>query len=154
MKFMKKELQRLNCTDEEISLIMQYQKKFPILNDGEDIGGLCINARDFWKQLNENVLNNTKFVDWANKNIVTQNYTIDEYEEFYEKDGVRFKTNGETSQELSANGVTKNYMLSVNMAKDIAMYTGAMPRANSILKSNSKMIRKYFLLMGKNRKRQ
>ena len=51
MKFMKKELQRLNCTDEEISLIMQYQKKFPILNDGEDIGGLCINARDFWKTI-------------------------------------------------------------------------------------------------------
>lgn len=32
-KFSKKELQRLGCTEEEINLIMTYQRKFPILKN-------------------------------------------------------------------------------------------------------------------------
>lgn len=147
MKFNKKELQRLNCNDEEISLIMEYQKKLPILSENEDINSLCVNAKDLWTQLNNGADVSTKFQHWAKKNIVEQNYTSSEYEEFYENSDGVFKNTVESKAQLSRMGVTKNYMLSVNMAKDIAMYTGAMPRANDILKHNSKMVRKYFLLM-------
>ena len=55
MKFTKKELQRLNCNDEEIALVMEYQRKLPILCDNEGIEGLCINARTLWKQLNSGI---------------------------------------------------------------------------------------------------
>lgn len=83
------------------------------------------------------------------KNITNQSYTVGEYEEFYEKDGRRLETKGSYYQEMGLKGVSKNYMLSLNMAKEISMYTGAMPRANEVLKKNSKMVRRYFVLMEK-----
>lgn len=49
--FTKKELVRLSCTDDEIKLVMQYQKKLPILVENENTDEFCINAKDLHKQL-------------------------------------------------------------------------------------------------------
>ena len=35
-KFTRKELERLKCTEEEISIILEYQKRFPIILDNEN----------------------------------------------------------------------------------------------------------------------
>ena len=44
-KFTKKELQRLKCTDDEIELVMEYQKRFPIILYNEDnMKKFCIDA--------------------------------------------------------------------------------------------------------------
>lgn len=51
-KFSIKELERLNCSEEEISLIIKYQKRFPIIWDNEDnIEKFCINAKDLYKEI-------------------------------------------------------------------------------------------------------
>lgn len=51
-KFSRKELERLNCSEEEILLIMKYQKRFPIILDNEDnIEKFCINAKDLYKEI-------------------------------------------------------------------------------------------------------
>ena len=51
-KFTKKELQRLKCTDKEIELVMEYQRRFPIILDNEDnIEKFCIDARELYKNI-------------------------------------------------------------------------------------------------------
>ena len=51
-KFTRKELQRICCNDDEIKLIMDYQKRFPIILDNEDnIEKFCIDARQLWEEL-------------------------------------------------------------------------------------------------------
>ena len=52
-KFSRKELQRLGCTDDEIKLVMEYQRRFPIIlqviakqvrNLDTTQGRVCVNA--------------------------------------------------------------------------------------------------------------
>lgn len=51
-KFTRKELQRICCNDDEIKLIMDYQKRFPIILDNEDnIEKFYIDARQLWEEL-------------------------------------------------------------------------------------------------------
>ena len=51
-KFSRKELQRLGCSEEEIDLVMKYQKKFPIILDNEDnMEKFCIDAKKLWNEL-------------------------------------------------------------------------------------------------------
>ena len=51
-KFSKKELERLGCSEEEVTLVMKCQKKFPIILDNEsDTKGFCIDARVLHEQL-------------------------------------------------------------------------------------------------------
>lgn len=147
-KFSKRQLMdQCGFTIEETQVILDYQKKLPILVENDD--GIVIRARDLFNQLNGNNTK-TKFVDWAKYNILKQDYSVSkDYEEFYEKDGVRFETNGESSQKLSSMGVRKNYYLSVDFAKEIAMFCGASLHVNKELKENSKLARKYFILMEK-----
>ena len=151
-KFTKKQLlDQCGFSAEEAKIIMDYQKKLPILVENEE--GLTVCARDLFEQLNGKDTK-TKFTDWAKNNIVNQDYSASkDYEEFYEKDGVRFETNGETVQKLSSMGVRKNYLLTVDFAKEIAMYCGSSSHASKKLKENSKLARKYFILMEKAVKR-
>jgi phage anti-repressor protein len=152
-KFTKRQLlDQCGFTTDETQIILDYQKKLPILlKDNTD--ALSTNARDLFTQLNGNNTK-TKFTDWAKYNIVKQDYLIGtDYEEFYEKDGVRFETNGESAQKLSSMGVRKNYLLSIELAKEIAMFCGAALHAGKELKENSRLTRKYFILMEKAVKR-
>lgn len=149
MKFTKEDLLKLNCTDEEISLIIEYQEDFPVLSENENLDGLCIDARKLWKQLNKGVHTATQFTNWAEKNIVNQDPFLGGYKVFYEKDNLSFSPGNRNTWQLSRLGVSKNYLISVKMAEHIAMHTGAMPRSNKILKKNSKTVRQYFLVMKK-----
>lgn len=151
-KFNKRQLlNQCGFTAEEVQIILDYQKKLPVLSQVND--GLCVTARDLFSQLSEESTK-TKFVDWAKYNIIKQDYSISkDYEEFWEKDGVRFKTNGESSQKLSSMGVRKNYLLALDFAKEIAMYCGSSLHASKELKNNSKLTRQYFILMEKAVKR-
>ena len=147
-KFTKRQLvDQCGFTAEETQVILEYQKKLPVLVENDE--GLTVYARDLFEQLNGKN-SKTKFTDWAKFNIIKQDYAINfDYEEFYEKDGVRFETNGESSQKLSSMGVRKNYLLSLDFAKEIAMYCGSSLHANKELKENSKLARRYFILMEK-----
>lgn len=151
-KFDKRQLlDQCGFTTDEAQIILDYQKKLPILLQVND--GLCVTARDLFSQLSEESTK-TKFVDWAKYNIVKQDYSVSkDYEEFWEKDGVRFETNGESSQKLSSMGVRKNYLLALDFAKEIAMYCGSSLHASKELKNNSKLARQYFILMEKAVKR-
>lgn len=151
-KFNKRQLlDQCGFTVDEAQIILDYQKKLPVLLQVND--GLCVTARDLFSQLSEESTK-TKFVDWAKYNIVKQDYSVSkDYEEFWEKDGVRFETNGESSQKLSSMGVRKNYLLALDFAKEIAMYCGSSLHASKELKNNSKLARQYFILMEKAVKR-
>lgn len=153
-KFSKRQLiDQCGFNADEAKIILDYQKKLPILSEDNESNSLCTNARDLFIQLNGNN-SKTKFTDWARNNILKQNYSINQdYEEFYEKDGVRYETNGETPQKLSSIGVRKNYLLSLEFAKEIAMYCGTTLHAGESLKENSRLARKYFILMEKAVKR-
>lgn len=150
-KFNKRQLlDQCGFNAEETQIILDYQKKLPILVENDNADGLMtVGARELFEQLNGKNTK-TKFTDWAKYNIVKQDYSVSkDYEEFYEKDGVRFETNGESSQKLSSLGVRKNYLLNINFAKEIAMYCGSALHASKELKENSKLARKYFILMEK-----
>ena len=49
-KFTRKELERIGRTEEEIDLVLKYQKKLPILSD-ENSEGFSIDARLLHEQL-------------------------------------------------------------------------------------------------------
>lgn len=70
-KFSKKELQRLGCTETEINLVMEYQKRFPIiLNNEDEIEKFCIDARILYKQIiqSEELSNFSRWIKRAIKN--------------------------------------------------------------------------------------
>lgn len=51
-KFTKKELERLNCSDEEIALVMKYQRKLPFANNDFEMSARSLHdnlevGRDF-----------------------------------------------------------------------------------------------------------
>jgi len=50
-KFKRKELERLSFTEDEIDLIMKYQRKLPILANNDGIDGFCVNVEDLWERL-------------------------------------------------------------------------------------------------------
>ena len=63
LKFTEKELVRLGCSDDEVKVVMAYQKKLPVLVENEGTEGFCVSARTLHKQLGVK----TKFTDWFNK---------------------------------------------------------------------------------------
>lgn len=50
-KFSRKELERLNCSEEEITLVLKYQKKLSILVDNNTVENFSVDARLLWEQL-------------------------------------------------------------------------------------------------------
>jgi len=129
-KFNKKELQRLGCTDEEINLVMTYQRKFPILLDNEDnIEKFCIDARQLWNELDcpqgqfnkwvERKFKPYGFVENTDFIMVGQNCPIK-----------HFAQGGDTR--------SVNYSLTIDMSKQLAMIDK---------KESGFIARRYFILM-------
>lgn len=50
-KFSKKELEQLNCSEEEISLVMKYQKLLPILITNNTVEKFSVDSRLLWNQI-------------------------------------------------------------------------------------------------------
>lgn len=69
-KFNKRQLlDQCVFTAKEAQVILDYQKKLPILVENDDIDGFCVNARDLWEQLDRP---QGKFADWTKRKLVTK----------------------------------------------------------------------------------
>ena len=66
-KFSRKELERLNCSEEKINLILKYQKNLPILIDNNIVEKFSVDARLLWEQLDKS---QGDFSHWAKRKIV------------------------------------------------------------------------------------
>lgn len=159
-KFTKQELERLGRSQEDIDLVQKCQKLLPILFDNDEIAKFSVNAIDLWNQLGSK----NEFSHWTKSNILhSDNVTESDYKVAYckvkswvpnnrtNRIDVEFidenEAMGLNPSQLSANGITKTYMLTLDCSKDIAMYVGALPRTNKETKELSKMYRKYFRIV-------
>ena len=74
-KFSKRQLlDQCGFNAEETQIILDYQKKLPILVENDSVEGFCIDARDLWKQLGEP---QGKFADWIKRKIKWIIYKLD-----------------------------------------------------------------------------
>lgn len=146
-------LDQCGFTAEEAQIILDYQKRLPILVENDEVEGFCVNARDLHKELKVK----SQFSNWIKSNLTSGDATEnDEYIiRFYkENQSVSFEEYATFSpQKLSALGISKEYFLTIELSKEIAMYTGTALHASSELKKTSKLVRKYFILMEKAVKR-
>lgn len=129
-KFSRKELQRLGCTDDEIKLVMEYQRRFPIILDNEDnIEKFCIDARRLWTELE---CPQGQFNKWVERKFKPYGFT----------ENVDFTMVGQNCpiKEFAQGGDTrsKNYSVSVDMAKQLAMIDK---------KESGFVARRYFIIM-------
>ena len=126
-KFSRKELERLNCSEEEINLILAYQKKLPILVDNNSIKGFSVNARILWEQLE---CPQGQFTKWVNR----------KFEPYGFKENIDFSPSSQISLNGSASGIkeTIEFFLTIDMAKQLAMVDK---------KESGFLARKYFILM-------
>lgn len=106
--FTKKELLRLGCTDDEIKLVMQYQKKLPILIENENADEFCINAKDLHKQLAVK----KKFSDWFKTRVKSYRFI----------ENIDYITTS-LKREIANNGYryVDEYIITIAMAENLAM---------------------------------
>lgn len=160
--FTRKELERLNVSEENIELVLKCQKTLPILFDNNGIAEFSVSAIDLWNQIGSK----DKFANWVKSNIfLSDNVEENDYKIFYCKVS-KWEQNSRThlidienideneavglnQPQLSARGIVKTCMLKLDVAKDIVMYIGALPRTNKVTKEISKMYRQYFRVMEK-----
>ena len=112
MFFKRKELERLGCTKEEIELVLDYQKRLPILVENESVEGFCVNARDLFGCLNPNT--KTKFSDWIKKRINTYNFHDN-------KDFIMISLNDEIKKGRGGDVKTREYSVTIAMAENLAL---------------------------------
>lgn len=154
-KFTKKQLlDQCGFSAEEAKIILDYQKKLPILvEDNGDIEHFCVNASDLYNQL----CVKTRLARWIENNVVPHFEEGKDYEIVFkdsENNTVAFEDHCSFSpQKLNSIGVSKVYMLSLDTSKEIAMFAGTALHANDELKTLSKLARRYFILMEKAIKR-
>lgn len=125
-KFTKKELQRLKCTDEEIELVMEYQRRFPIILDNEDnIEKFCIDAKQLWENLG---CPQGQFNKWVERKFKPYGFV----------QSVDFKPFGQNCPKPQGGRPENNYLLTIDMAKQLAMIDK---------KESGFVARRYFILM-------
>lgn len=129
-KFSKKEMQRLGCNEEEIKLVMEYQKRFPIILDNEEnIEKFCIDAKQLWIELE---CPQGQFNKWVERKFKPYGF----------KEDIDFIMVGQLCpiKEFAQGGDTrsKNYAVSIDMAKQLAMIDK---------KESGFIARRYFILM-------
>ncbi len=109
--FKKKELERLGCTEEEIKLVTDYQKKLPVLNKNDDTEVFCIDARTLHTQLNVG----KHFSDWLK-------IRIKAYSFLENIDFIMVSPNSEIKGfAIGGDTRSKNYLLTISMAENLAL---------------------------------
>lgn len=138
-KFNKRQLlDQFGFTTEEAQIILDYQKKLPILVENDEVEGFCVNARDLWVQLDSP---QGKFADWTKRKLVTKK-TKGGIVTFQEnKDYIGFSQNCEKP---SGGRPTQEYSLTIDCAKNLSMMENT---------DNGALCRQYFILMEKAVKR-
>lgn len=161
-KFNRQELVRLGRNEEDIELVLKCQRTLPVLFDSNNIAKYSVNAIDLWNQIGSK----RHFYDWSQNNIVnSEDVSNDSYQEFLcrvtswsenkktKRIDIEVIPDNEANllkgslKSLAAKGITTSYMLTLDSAKDIVMYIGALPRTNKETKEISKMYRKYFRIL-------
>lgn len=146
IKFSRQELGRLSCSEEEIAIALKYQRKLPILSENNNTTKFCVDIENLYTQLEVK----TRLSKWVETNLLS-NFTCDDYKISYvDSSGNTVSFEGlcdYSAQKLSRNGFKKKYMITLDCAKEIAMFAGAQLHANSALRENSSIVRKYFILI-------
>lgn len=148
-KFTKRQLlDQCGFEAEEVQIILNYQKKLPVLVENNGLVEHCTNIKDLYFQLQVK----TRFSRWVENNLIN-NFDTSEYSiSFVNSKGeaVAFEDHCDLSpQKLNNVSVEKVYMVNLDCAKEIAMFAGTALHSNTELKKNSKLARKYFILMEK-----
>lgn len=127
-RFTKKELKRLGCSDEEISLILRCQKILPIMfSNDSDEAGFCIDAR----QLHTQLAIGKKFATWITDKIKKCKFV--ENTDYITVSQNRETANGGYTQSIE-------YKLNLRMAEHLCMAQNC---------ENGFIMRDYFCLMEK-----
>ena len=144
--FSKKELGLYECLgNKDIEIILDYQKKLPILQEDNE---KWINTRQLHNELGVSKAYST----WI-KSMIEQ-LDLEQDEDFNinlvkTNDSFKGNVNDLNKNQLSRYGILEDYIMKVETAKEIAMISGVSNRANKELKENSKLARKYFILIEK-----
>ena len=126
--FEEKELkEQLKMNDTEIRIVLEYQRLFPELLQLEG-KGFCIDARNLHSKLVENVkVNKTgdKFSQWIKRRIDKYNFEKNiDFISVHKNVNGRFsdeEINRMTSQKRSSYGISTEYTLTLDMAKQLCM---------------------------------
>lgn len=133
----------LKMSDEDIKLVMSCQRKFPtiLLNEGN---GFCVDGRKLHKELEVSkaystwIKTNLENID-AMRNI---DYTVSlQGNTQFTQEEIEIMS----SQKRSSYGISEEYNLTLECAKEICMVTGLNSKTNEKFRQNSKMCRKYFI---------
>lgn len=128
--FTKEDLkEKIKFTDDEVKLIMKYQKTFPELLQDDDIEGFVINARILWEQLDKP---HTQFNKWVDRKVLKyyeENIDFRRMDKFVQGDKHGY-----------GNAKLKEYYLTLECAKNVAM---------SEHTPKGRLTRTYFILMEK-----
>lgn len=137
-KFTKKILiDQCGFTESEAYLIMDYQKKIPLLSETNDVEGFIIDARSLYRQLNPDDSDGHHFTTWWNRRV--KSYRFEENLDFSAISPFWEERN---PSDIAKGGDlrSKDYLITIDMAKQLAM----------VEKSEvGSLSRKYFILMEK-----
>lgn len=146
--FKRRELLLYGLEENQIDIIIKYQKLLPILQEDND---KLINTR----LLHEQLKLKTKYADWIPNMI--QHLDLNEgkdYKVLYMKDNEIVQENDElfkqnvedmNKNQLSRSGISTDYFTNIEIAKEISMIAGIGNRVNQETKEISKIARKYFI---------
>lgn len=142
-KLKERELYSYELNEKQVNIILEYQKKLPILQENNDN---WINTRDLHKQLllsrqyDKWITNIFEQLDLEKSDIKTT-IVFKDYAHKFTKEQI----NNMNSQQKSANGISTDYYVTIENAKEIAMIAGVGNRVNKETKDISKIARKYFI---------
>lgn len=125
-KFSKKELERLGCNEEEIKIVMEYQRKLPVIVENDVIEDFCVDARTLHTQLDVG----KQFSNWIQIRIKSYKFV----------DGVDFKAFTPNGLKPQGGRPTTEYTLTIDMAKQLSMIERS---------TIGNLARRYFILIEK-----
>lgn len=125
-KFNKKELERLGCTEEEVKLVMEYQRKLPIIIDNDGIENLCVDARILHSQL----CVGKQFSHWIQIRIKSYKFT----------ESIDFTTFSPNGLKPQGGRPSMEYYITLDMAKQLSMLEKT---------DIGNLARRYYILMEK-----
>lgn len=134
--FTKSELSQYRLSEDEISIILDYQAFLPVLQEDDES---WISAKLLYKQLKVS----RDFSEWIKKQI--DDMELSEFIDY--KIETPLKGN---QRKYGGDNRSIDYLLKVSTAKEIAMVAGSKGgRTSKELKEMSKLVRKYFIIIEK-----
>lgn len=143
-KLTKDELKLYDLEDKEINIILEYQKKLPVLQKENEN---WVNARILHNELGVG----RDFTTCIKQQV--EDLDLEEEKEYnirWVKGSDTFKGDASNSNKMVALGYNKEYFIIIEIAKEVAMVAGEKGgRTGKELKERSKIARKYFIYIEK-----